>query len=184
MTDFIEKDDINYPELLRNITSPPKKLYYKGDINLLKTPSLAVVGSRDLTEYGRHIEKIFVNHVARRRVTIVSGLARGADSVAHKETLDVGGKTIGVLGGGFGNVSMLNDIKLYERIINEGGLVISEYEDNIPFLSKNFPVRNRIIAGLALGTLVVEAKHRSGSGITAKFSKKFGRKTFALPRKT
>lgn len=110
-------------------------------------------------------------------------MAIGADAVAHKETLDTKGKTIAVLGGGFNHIFPSENIKLYERIIAEGGLVITEYEDNKEALMKNFPKRNRIISGLSLGVLVIEAKYRSGSSITAKLSMEQGRKTFSLPRK-
>lgn len=183
MTDFIDFDDEKYSENLRKIKNPPKRLYYKGDINLLNTPCFSVVGSRELTDYGQHVEKRFVNHIALRGITIVSGLAVGADGVAHKEALDLGEKTIAVIGGGFNHIFPPENIKLYERIVNEGGLVISEYKDDVEASSQNFPIRNRIIAGLSLGVLVVEAKARSGSGITARYAKEQGKKVFAFPRK-
>ena len=111
-------------------------------------------------------------------------MAVGADMIAHSETLDNGGRTIAVLGSGFHHIFPEENIELYKRIIDRGGRVISEYEDDTEPFSKNFPERNRIVSGLSLGVLVVEAKFRSGTSITAKIAKDQGRKVFALPRKT
>ena len=111
------------------------------------------------------------------------GLAVGADNVAHNECLNVGGKTIAVMGGGFNHIYPPKNIGLYNRILENDGLVITEYEDDKETLTSNFPKRNRIISGLSLGVLVVEAKYRSGSSITAKYAFEQGKKVFAFPRK-
>lgn len=110
-------------------------------------------------------------------------MAIGADSVAHTETLLNSGNTIAVLGGGFNHIFPPENIDLYKRILDSGGLVVSEYEDDVKVESKNFIQRNRIISGLSLGVLVVEAKYRSGTSITARFAREQGRKVFAIPRK-
>lgn len=110
-------------------------------------------------------------------------MAVGADTVAHIETLNNGGKTIAVLGNGFNNIFPKENIELYERILASGGVVITEYEDDIEAESKNFIERNRIVSGLSFGVLIIEAKYRSGTSITARLAKAQGRKVFALPRK-
>ena len=152
MTKFIDVTDDKYPQSLKEIRNPPKRLYYKGDINLLNSLCFSVVGSRNLTDYGRYVEKNFVNYLAYMNITIVSGLAIGADSVAHEECLNTGGKTIAVLGGGFNHIFPKENTKLYKRIIDEGGLIITEYEDNEKALTKNFPKRNRIISRFIFGS--------------------------------
>ena len=152
MTKFIDITDDKYPQNLKEIKNPPKKLYYEGDINLLKSLCFSVVGSRNLTDYGRYIEKNFVKYLSCRNITIVSGLAIGADSVAHEECLKNDGKTIAVLGGGFNHIFPKENVKLYEKIINEGGLVITEYDKNYEALGKNFPKRNRIISRFIFGS--------------------------------
>lgn len=111
-------------------------------------------------------------------------MAIGADSVAHRECLNNGGKTIAVMGGGFDHIFPTENIDLYKRILDNGGLVITEYEDDKEAINTNFPKRNRLISGLSMGVLVVEAKYRSGSSITAKYAFDEGKKVFALPRKT
>ena len=184
MTEFIKINDAVFPENLKLIKNPPKRLFYKGNIELLNSLCFSVIGSRDLTNYGRQIEKKFVKDLVLRGITIVSGMAVGADCVAHKETLDYGGKTIAVLGSGFNHIFPQENIELYNRIIAEDGLVITEYEDDILPNSENFPKRNRIVSGLSLGLLVVEAKYRSGTSITVKLAKEQGKKIFAFPRKT
>jgi DNA processing protein len=174
-------NDKNYPEILKGIKKPPQKLYYKGNLKLLKEPALAVIGSRHLTDYGRNVERKFVRDLALRDIVIVSGLAQGADRVAHEETLNAHGKTIAVMGTGFNHIFPEENKDIYERILKEDGLIITEYEDDVDFESKNFPMRNRIISGLSKGLLVVEAAIISGTSITAGYAWEQGRKVFAIP---
>jgi DNA processing protein len=171
----------SYPEILKNIKNAPKKFYYKGNIKLLKEPAIAVVGSRHLTDYGRMIERNLVRELALRNIVIVSGLAAGADRVAHEETLNVHGKTIAVMGSGFNHIFPKSNADIYERILNEDGLIITEYEADTEPVSRNFPERNRIVSGLSKGVLVIEASIRSGTSITAGLAWEQERKVFAVP---
>ena len=180
---FIDYDDKEYPDSLRNIKNPPKRLYYKGDINLLNRDSIAIIGSRDLTEYGKNVEKDFVKEFALKDIVVVSGMAIGADRIAHEETLNYGGKTIAVMGTGFNNIYPVQNVDIYNRILDESGLVITEYPENVEYSSANFPYRNRIISGLAKAVLIIEAKYRSGTSTTAKYAWRQGKKVYAIPRK-
>lgn len=170
-----------YPELLRETDAPPVILYCKGNIDLLKTECLAVVGTRRATNYGKSMCKKIVNDIASQGITIVSGLADGIDTVAHKSTLEVGGKTIAVLGAGLLNIYPSTNEGLYNDIIKNGGLIVSEYKPSEPVVTYHFPVRNRIIAGLSKATFVVEAGEKSGSMHTKNYALDYGREVFALP---
>ncbi len=169
-----------YPDTLRNIDVPPAVLYYKGDIGLLKTRCLGVVGTRDPSRYGRDYTTKFVEVLAKCKLTIVSGMARGVDSVAHKTTMDNSGKTIAVLGTGIDKVFPQDNDALYRDICKKG-LVVTEYLPGTPALSYNFPERNRIISGLSQGVLVTEAGNKSGSLITADYAIRQGRDLFIIP---
>ena len=181
MIKSIDYNDKNYPRSLKSIKEPPMKLYYEGNYDLINSLCFSIVGSRDLTTYGRKIEQKFVKDLCLRGITIVSGMAVGADTVAHKETLKHGKKTIAVLPCGFHHIYPEQNEELYHQIIENGGLVVSEYEPNIKAQSAYFLKRNRIVAGLSQGLLVVEAKSRSGTSVTAKLAKEQGKKVFALP---
>lgn len=170
-----------YSEYLKEIPSYPILLYCKGDISLLKSECLGVVGTRRATKYGSTIGNQMVKDIAMNKITIVSGLAEGIDTVAHKACLEVGGKTIAVLGGGLLNIFPASNIVLAEDIINKGGLIISEYKPNEPAITYHFPIRNRIIAGLSKAIFVVEATEKSGSMHTKNFAIDFNREVFALP---
>ena len=178
---FINFEDDKYPDSLRNIKNPPKRLYYKGNIDLLEYSSIAVIGSRDITEYGKNVEKKFVKEFALRDIVIVSGMAIGADRIAHEETLNCGGRTIAVMGTGFNHIYPVENVDIYNRILDENGLVITEYPEDTKFKSSNFPHRNRIISGLSKAILVIEAEYRSGTSITAKFGWKQGKRVYAIP---
>jgi len=171
-----------YPALLRQIADPPSQLYYKGEWNdAIFENCLAVVGSRRMTNYGRRVVEQVVGEVAARGVTIVSGFMYGIDATAHKAAVDAGGKTIAVMPCGIERVHPEYQKDLYDKIIETGGLIVSEWEgDSMPLLW-TYPRRNRIVAGLSKATLVVEAGLESGSLITAEFARKFGRKVFAVP---
>ena len=170
-----------YSQYLKEIPSYPILLYCKGNIDLLKTECLGVVGSRRATKYGTTIGNQMVKDIALNKITIVSGLAEGIDTVAHKACLEVNGKTIAVLGGGLLNIFPTSNIVLAEEIINKGGLIVSEYKPSEPALTYHFPVRNRIIAGLSKAVFVVEATEKSGSMHTKNFALDFNREVFALP---
>jgi DNA processing protein len=177
----IDISDSNYSENLRNIKNPPKKLYYKGDISLLKEPAIAVVGTRKITDYGKYVGRKIVRDIALRDIVIVSGMAAGSDRIAHEETLNVRGKTIAVMGTGFNHIFPKENEDIYRRILDEGGLIVTEYEEDVGPISSHFPERNRIISGLSKGVLVIEASIKSGTGITARLAWEQGRKVFAMP---
>ncbi|WP_079508417.1 DNA-processing protein DprA [Mesobacillus jeotgali] len=173
--------DDNYPARLKTIYQPPWILFAKGDVSLLQmNKSLAVVGSRNATEYGiKTIDYLFPSLI-ERDIMIVSGLAKGIDAHAHKGAIKLGGKTIGVIAGGFDHLYPRENIKLAEFMM-ENQLVISEYPPATRPAKWHFPMRNRIISGLSMGTLVIEARKKSGSLITADFALNEGRDVFAVP---
>lgn len=180
----INKIEINskeYPKSLLNISNPPKILYALGNIELLYKPSIAIVGSRKISDYGIKNCRYFAKGLAIRNIPIVSGMAIGSDSIAHLEAIKLNAPTIAVLGTGFNNVFPKENIPLMHSIIEKNGLILTECEPDVDFNSKNFPKRNRIISGLALGVLVIEAAYRSGTSITVNFAKKQGKKVFAVP---
>lgn len=171
-----------YPRLLREVASAPPVLYVAGRLQEMDSWSVAVVGTRRLTPYGRQIARELVAGLARNNVTIVSGLARGIDGIAHKTALDVGGRTIAVLGSGLASIYPPEHRGLARKIIDaDQGALITEYALDTPPDAKNFPPRNRIISGLSLGTIVVEAGDRSGALITADFAVEQNREVFAVP---
>lgn len=170
-----------YPSMLKDIKSKPNKLYAIGNLNLLKEKSISIVGSRNSSEYGRKITKKITKELVDNGIVIVSGLAIGIDSVAHKTCIQNGGKTIAVLGSGFRHIYPKENEELFYQIIKNDGLVISEYPIDSPVQMKNFPKRNRIISGLSLGVLVIEAAYRSGTSITAKYARLQNRKVFCIP---
>ncbi len=176
----IENED--YPRLLKEISDPPKKLYYRGHWNKnIFENCLAVVGSRRMTSYGQiAIEKI-VKEVAANGVTIVSGFMYGVDATAHQAALDGGGRTIAVMPCGINIIHPAYQEKLYNDILQNGGLIISEFEGDFPPDKWTYPRRNRLVAGLSQASFVVEAAPKSGSLITARLAQKYHRKLFALP---
>lgn len=172
-------DSEEYPDLLRQIYDPPIVLFYKGDIGLLKKDMFAVVGAREISDYGRLVTKKLVSELCGYFV-IVSGMARGIDTVAHKEVLGCGGKTVAVVGTGLDRVYPSENNDMYKEIV-ESGLVISEYPLGSEPLAYHFPQRNRIISGLSKGVLVCEAGDKSGAVITAKQALEQNRDVFAVP---
>lgn len=173
----------DYPRLLKEIDSPPLILYCKGNISLLNSDCLAVVGTRRATNYGKTACKKIVNEVATQGITIVSGLAEGIDTIAHKSTLEVKGKTIAVLGSGLLHIYPASNEALYKDILDNDGLIISEYKPNEPSVTYHFPVRNRIIAGLSKAVAIMEATEKSGSMHTKNYALEYNREVFALPAK-
>lgn len=177
----INIEDCLYPKKLKKISKPPICLYTEGNLNLLNSNSIAIIGSRAASESGITLAKNFAKELSQIGITIVSGLARGIDTAAHKGSYNQFGKTIAVLGGGFNHIYPPENLDLYNKILNNDGLVLSEYSPDTETESKNFINRNRIISGLALGVLVIEAKSKSGTSKTAKIAKKQGKTVFALP---
>ncbi|MDH3417162.1 MAG: DNA-processing protein DprA [Gammaproteobacteria bacterium] len=170
----------SYPELLTQIPAPPLLLYVNGDIDALHLPSLAIIGSRNPTHGGLRNSVEFARYLAQQGFLIVSGLAEGIDTAAHRGALDAGGKTVAFLGHGIDRVYPAANRNLAHAISNCGALV-TEYPLGARPLRWHFPERNRLISGLSLGTLVVEAARRSGSLITARLAAEQGREVFALP---
>lgn len=174
------RDDPAYPALLRPIDDPPVVLYFRGDLASLAAPPVAVIGSRAATSYGRRCSFTLARDLARQGITVVSGLAHGIDAAAHQGALEGGGATVGVLGCGIDVVYPRDHEALY-RQVTAAGAIISEYPPGTRPEGFRFPARNRIIAGLARGVVVVEATQRSGSLITARLALDQGREIFAVP---
>lgn len=172
----------DYPEALKEIHDPPAVLFYRGKIPQA-TKSIAVVGSRKCTHYGQQIVKDLVEPLAANGVNIVSGLALGIDALAHQAALEVGGQTVAVLGSGLdeANIYPTRNRYIAKQIYAGQGAVISEFPIGTHPLAQNFPQRNRIIAGLSQGTLIIEAAAKSGSLITARLAMESGRDVFAVP---
>jgi DNA processing protein len=173
-----ESDD--FPELLRQIPGPPTRLYVVGNLDALHLPALAIVGSRNPTAGGRQNAYDFANYLARTGFCIVSGLAQGIDAAAHEGALAAGATTVAFLGHGIDSVYPAENHELARRIAASGALC-SEYPLGSPVRREHFPQRNRLISGLSLGTLVVEAARRSGSLISARLAAEQGREVFAIP---
>jgi DNA processing protein len=180
MINYINIDNENYPELLKTIPDPPKRLYYQGDVGLLDTTAVAVVGARKATDYGAWASYSLAKTLAECGVTVVSGMAYGIDSWAHKGALTANGKTIAVLGCGVDVCYPKSNRGLMDHIIRYG-LVISEFEPGTQAATYTFPLRNRIISGLCVATAVVEAGIKSGSLITAEKAAEQGRDVYAIP---
>lgn len=170
-----------YPSRLRNIKNAPEKLYILGDEEILQTNGIAIIGSRIYSEYGKKYAIQFSKELARQELTIISGMAKGIDAFSHEGALNANGKTIAVLGGGFNHIYPEENIELMEKILKSGGTVVSEYPPDILPDSKKFVERNRIVSGLSIGILVIEAMFRSGTSITAKIAKEQGKTVFCLP---
>jgi DNA processing protein len=174
-------NDESYPPLLKQISDPPPVLYVKGQLSPQNTLSIAIVGSRSPTDYGKTTSRQLSYQLATRGATIVSGFARGIDTCAHHGALEGGGRTIAVMGNGLSSVYPEENRDLADEIVEAAGALISEFPMMMPPKGTNFPRRNRVISGLTLGTLVVEASERSGSLITARCAAEQGREVFAIP---
>jgi len=174
-------DDGVYPALLRETYDPPVTLYMKGAwAECLERPCIAIVGSRRCSTYGQNAALMLSRELAQRGVTIVSGMARGIDAAAHRGALEAGGRTVGVMGTGLDQIYPRDHKKLAEEILNKGALV-TQFPLGTPPVSENFPYRNRVISGLSLGVIVVEAAENSGSLITARLAMEQNREVFAVP---
>ena len=180
----IKTIEINdFPEGLKGIRNCPEKLYYRGEWdNNLFEKTVAIVGSRQITRYGKEIIDKIMPEIVSRKTTVISGFMYGVDSEAHKKCLDYGGKTVAVLGGGLNEPCPSENDKLYTEILEKGGVVISEYEPDFKAMTWSFPQRNRIVSGLAtVGVVVIEAGIKSGSLITAKLALEQKRHVLAIP---
>lgn len=175
-------NDKNYPKNLRNIYNPPKALYVNGTLDARDETAVALVGSRRASMYGIETCEKLAYELAVRGVTVVSGMARGIDSAAHRGALRAKGRTIAVLGSGHNHIYPPENDKLYHEIVKTGA-VVTEYENDVEPMPYHFPQRNRIISGLSLGLVVVEAARNSGALITADFALEQGRDVFAVPGK-
>jgi DNA processing protein len=175
--------DEHYPKLLKETYTPPALLYYRGALPHPTDFCLAVVGTRKITQYGKQVTTDLVSNLAQNQITIISGLAIGVDGLAHQTALDNQGKTIAVLGGGIDKNTIYPAANRYlaEKIIGSGGAIISEYAPKTLPTKFNFPARNRIISGLSLGSLIIEADVNSGALITAQFALEQNREVFAVP---
>ncbi len=171
----------SYSKLLKEIDNPPVVLYAKGDVGLLNSTCVAVVGSRRASRYGKDVTTQFSEALSKSGVTIVSGLADGVDTFAHTACLNAKGKTIAVLGSGVNEIYPATNTNLANKIVSDGGLIISEYKPNEKPQTYYFPVRNRIIAGLSKAVLITEATEKSGSMHTKNYALDFGREVFAVP---
>lgn len=178
---IITINDKKYPPKLKTIKNPPIKLYTIGNVELLNENSISIIGSRNCSKKGEELAEKFAFELANQGLAIVSGMAKGIDRKAHIGAIESNEKTIAVLGCGFNHIYPEENIDLYYEIIEKGGLVISEYLPETKADSKKFLERNRIVSGLSIGVLVIEAAHRSGTSITAKIAQKQGRKVFVLP---
>lgn len=170
----------NYPPLLRQIYAPPRKLYYKGDVNLLEKTCIAIVGTRKPTQYGEYMTEKIIEDLKVLDVAIVSGLAKGIDTIAHESALKNNIPTIAVLGSGLENIYPKQNQGLADKIA-KNGLLISEYGPTVEPKDFHFPQRNRIISGLSVATIMIEAPEKSGALITARFALEQGREIFAVP---
>ncbi len=173
-------DDAAYPQRLKQIDQPPPVLYVRGELQSQDDWAVAIVGTRRVTGYGRQVAEEVATFLGQRGITVVSGLARGVDAVAHEAAMRAGGRTIAVLGNGVDRVYPPEHLNLARQMLEQGA-VISDYAPGVAPDAANFPPRNRIISGLSLATIVIEAGDKSGALITAAFAADQGREVFAVP---
>ena len=183
MEDYLEININNeiYPSKLKEIKNPPKKLFLRGNLEILQNNSIAIVGSRECTSYGFYEAYEFAKELSKKGICVISGLAQGIDTAAHLGAMHQKGKTIAVLGTGLNKIYPKENELLAESIIKNKGLIISEYELFQERKSENFPKRNRIMSGLSDGILVIEARKKSGTLITARYAREPGKQLFSLP---
>ncbi len=172
--------DADYPEKLSKISDPPAVLFYRGQLPIFKEKTIAIIGARNCSEYGKYVAKEFASFFAQNRITVVSGMARGIDGYAQKAALEENGFCIGVLGNGVKVCYPVENMELYTNLI-EKGCVLSEYLPDTNPLPNYFPPRNRIISGLADALLVVEAKENSGTLITVEMALEQGKEVYVIP---
>jgi len=179
----IDSKDQSFPKALKNLSGMPEILYFRGNYKILNEKCFAIVGTRKPTDYGKSVALSFSNGLAKSNLVIVSGLALGIDSLAHQSTINENSLTIAVLGSGLDEQCFYpkENLKLAKQILEKNGCLISEYKEGTKGALYTFPQRNRIIAGLSIGVLVVEAKIKSGALITANYAKQYKKPIFAIP---
>ncbi len=180
---FISQNDSLYPKSLLKLSDPPIGLFIKGNTECLTSlnSSIAIVGSRKMTNYGASVTRLFAGQLAEQGITIISGMALGVDAVAHRAAVEVGGRTIAVLGNGVDLPYPSENRAIYASILEKGGMILSEYPPGTPPTKGSFPARNHIIAGLSNAVLVTEASKDSGSLITAEYARNLSKKVMAVP---
>lgn len=179
---ILDYNDEKYSENLKNMSTPPTKLYYMGNVDLLnKKRKIAIIGCREYSEYGKIVSEKFAYELAKLGFVIISGAARGIDSFSHKATLKTNVGTIAVLGNGLNYIYPPENKELEEKILENNGLIISEYDTGTRPSKYTFPARNRIISALSDGVLVIEARKNSGSQITVDFALDQGKNVYAVP---
>ena len=178
---FLTPEDEAYPGRLLEIYDPPPVLWVRGNSGILNLPGIAVVGTRQPTPYGAGMAEVLSRDLARRGMTIMSGMARGVDTCAHKGTLDAGGLTVAVWGTGIDVIYPKENKKLAEQIVGQGGALLSEFPLGTFPAPQNFPIRNRTLSGMSIGVLVVEGAEYSGTRITARCALEQGRDVYAVP---
>lgn len=178
---ILTPSDDAYPERLREIYDPPAVLWIRGDVRLLSRPGIAVVGTRHPSPYGTGMAEMLSRDLAARRLTILSGMARGVDTAAHKGALEARGKTVAVWGTGIDVIYPKENKRLAEQILESGGAILSEYPLGTFPAPQNFPIRNRILSGMSVGVLVIEAAEHSGTRITARLAMEQNRDVYAVP---
>ena len=178
---ILTQEDEAYPERLREIYDPPAVLWIRGNADLLARPGIAVVGTRHPSPYGAGMAEMLSRDLANRRLVILSGMARGVDTAAHKGALEAGGKTVAVWGTGIDVIYPKENKKLAENIVASGGTIVSEYPLGTFPAPQNFPIRNRILSGMSIGVLVIEAAEYSGTRITARCAMEQNRDVYAVP---
>ena len=177
----IKIEDEDYPIRLKMIKNPPQKLYVIGNKKILNQEGIAMIGSRNCSQEGVRNARLFAVNIAKAGFTIISGMARGIDASAHLGAIEIEGKTIAVLGNGPKYIYPPENKEIYNKILETGGAIVSEYPDDTPPDAEKFRKRNRIISGLSIGILIVEARNRSGTGITARYAKEQGKNIFCIP---
>ena len=178
---ILTPEDSAYPERLREIYDPPAVLWIRGNPDLLSRPGIAVVGTRHPTPYGVGMAELLSRNLAHRRLVILSGMARGVDTAAHRGAIDAKGKTVAVWGTGIDVIYPKENKKLAESIVATGGAILSEYPLGTFPAPQNFPIRNRILSGMSVGVLVIEAAEHSGTRITARCAMEQNRDVYAVP---
>ena len=178
---ILTPEDEAYPERLREIYDPPSTLWIRGDVSQLSRPGIAVVGTRQPSPYGAGMAELLSRDLANRRMVILSGMARGVDTAAHKGAIEAGGKTVAVWGTGIDVIYPKENKKLAEQIVATGGTIVSEYPLGTFPAPQNFPIRNRILSGMSVGVLVIEAAEYSGTRITARCAMEQNRDVYAVP---
>ena len=179
----INRENIGFSDNLLEIDNCPQNLYYIGNINILNTKAISIVGKRNASVKGKYYAYLIAKKYASQGITIVSGLAKGIDQFAHIGALAAKGKTIAVLGNGLSKIYPKENNKLAREIIENKGLIITEYKINDKIKPENFPMRNRIISGLSIATIIIEADETSGSLITAKYAIDQNREVYTIPWK-